>query len=177
MKKFFLLFAFLAAHSSFFVLKSSAQETNPDTVSVGIYVTSVHNVDFRQKEYSVNLWLWLKYKRPEFDFMKNLEIPMAKTFEKSYATIDTLEDGRIYILMKLQCVMKGTWKITYFPFDRQRLRFAIENSQYDSRELVFQPDTLGKHYGKYFLMGWEKDSFNIKSEIREYETSFGDPGL
>ncbi len=177
MKKTFSVFISFLVFSSFFVLNSFAKESGPDTVSVGIYVTSVHDVDFRQKEYSINLWLWLKYKRPEFDFMKNLEVPMAKTFEKSYATLDTLEDGRIYMLMKLQCVMKGTWKITYFPFDRQRLRFSIENSQYDASELTFVADTVGSHYGKYFLMGWEKDSFNIKTEIKEYATSFGDPGL
>ena len=145
--------------------KIFANNDQPDTVNVGIYVTSVHDVDFREKEFSINLWLWLKYKRPEFDFMKNLEVPMAKTFEKSYTIIDTLEDGRIYMLMKLQCIMKGTWKITDFPFDRQTLRFAIENSMFDATELVFSADTSGKHYGKYFLMAWEKDSFNIKTEI------------
>jgi hypothetical protein len=117
----------------------------------------------------------LKYKRPEFDFIKNLEVPMAKSFEKSYTTIDTLEDGRIYLLMKLQCEMKGTWRINNFPFDRQRLRFGIENSTYDSRELVFTADTLGEHFGKFFLMGWEKDSFNITTDNRRYETAFGDP--
>src|SRR6186713_2026067 len=119
-----------------------ADTLKPDTVNVGIYVTSVHDVDFREKEFSINLWLWLKYKRPEFDFMKNLEVPMAKTFEKSYTIIDTLEDGQIYMLMKLQCIMKGTWKITDFPFDRQTLRFAIENSMFDATELVFSADTL-----------------------------------
>jgi len=177
MKKRLILLAIVIENCLFFTSDTFAETTYPDTVNVGIYVTSVHDVDFRQKEYSINLWLWLKYKRPEFDFMKNLEVPMAKTFEKSYATVDTLEDGRIYMLMKLQCVMKGTWKINDFPFDRQRLRFAIENSMYDASEMVFSCDTVGNHYGKFFLMAWEKDSFNIRTEIKEYETAFGDPDL
>jgi hypothetical protein len=175
MKNIALLFTFLVAGCFFFVSRSSAKDASPDTVSVGIYITSIHDIDFRQKEYLMNLWLWLKYRRPEFDFMKNLEVPMAKSFEKSYSTLDTLEDGRLYMLMKLQCVMKGTWRVNDFPFDRQRLRFGIENSMFDARELIFTADTLGKHYGKYFLMGWEKDSFNITTNIREYETAFGDP--
>jgi hypothetical protein len=154
-----------------------AEEAHPDTVKVGIYVTSIHNIDFKEKQYDINMWLWLKYKRAEFDFEKNLEIPMAKTFEKSYTTVDTLEDGTIYMLMKLQCTMKGTWKINYFPFDQQKLRFAIENSQYDSKNLVFLKDTLGKHYGKYFLMQWEKDSFKISADKVIYETGFGDESL
>lgn len=123
---------------NFSSLLSKAEEiSTPDTVNVGLYITSIHDIDFRQKEYSVNLWgRWLKYKNRDFDFMKNLEVPMAKSVEKSYATVDTLEDGRIYLLMKLQCVMKGTWKINDFPFDRQKLRFAIENSMNHLKALV-----------------------------------------
>ncbi|MES2621113.1 MAG: hypothetical protein V4615_09690 [Bacteroidota bacterium] len=177
MKKALLVCIFFLTNSTIFISNSFAEDVPPDTVRVGLYVTSIHDINFREKEYSVNLWLWLKYKRPEFDFMKNLEVPMAKSFEKSYATIDTLDDGTIYMLMKLQCIMKGTWKINNFPFDRQTLRFAIENSMYDANELVFSTDTLGEHYGKYFLMAWVKDSFNIKTEIKEYQTSFGDPSL
>ena len=177
MKKTFFLFLFFIANSSFFISNAFARDGHPDTVTVGIYVTSIHDIDFKAKAYSVNLWLWLKYKRPEFDFIRNLEVPMAKTFEKSYATLDTLKDGTIYILMKLQCLMKGTWKIKNFPFDRQELRFAIENSVYDSKSLVFASDTIGQHYGDYFLTDWVKDSFNIKTEIKKYGTGFGDPAL
>jgi hypothetical protein len=177
MKRAFPVHIFFLLSMMFPALSSSAAETKPDTVQVGIYVTSVHNVDFRQKEYSINLWLWLKYKRPEFDFTKNLEVPMAKTFEKSYSTVDTLEDGTIYLLMKLQCVMKGTWQIQNYPFDKQKLRFSIENSNYDASQLVFVADTFGKHYGKYFLTEWQKDSFQIETQVKEYETGFGDPSL
>ncbi|HLP20540.1 MAG TPA: hypothetical protein VK174_09580 [Chitinophagales bacterium] len=175
MKK--LLFLLLVICTNAALSQDTTKVVAPDTVKVGIYITSVHDVDFRDKEYSVNLWLWLKYKRSEFDFMRNLEVPMAKSFQKSYATIDTLEDGTIYVLMKLECVMKGTWKISYFPFDQQRLRFSIENSMYDSSQLIFTADREGEHYGKWFLTEWEKDSFNIVTENKVYETGFGDPSL
>ncbi|HOZ80495.1 MAG TPA: hypothetical protein PLY34_21060, partial [Ferruginibacter sp.] len=38
-----------------------AQDTLQDTVSVGIYITSIHDIDFKQKEYTITFWLWLKY--------------------------------------------------------------------------------------------------------------------
>lgn len=154
------------------------EQVPPDTVSVGFYINSVHNIDFKNKEYTINLWLWLKYKNPDFDFSKYLEVPMAKEVDKSFYTVDTLEDGRIYMLMKLQCVMKDSWKIQSFPFDRQKLRFTIENSQYDSKYLVFREDTLGKHYSKWTLPDWTivADSFKITTGIKKYETGFGDPG-
>ena len=167
--------------TAFFMFKAvlAKEEHHPEKVTVGIYINSVHDIDFKDKQYSINLWLWLKYKNPEFDFSKYLEVPMAKSVDKSFYTVDTLDDGRIYMLMKLQCVMKDSWKIDNFPFDKQKLRFSIENSQFDSGDLVFEEDTVGRHYSKWTSSGWNiiPDSFKITTGVRKYETSFGDPAL
>lgn len=172
MTRHLLIFILVLCGSTF-----AAQDKKPDTVYTGIYITSIHDIDFKQKEYSVNFWLWLKYKNKDFDFLQNLEVPQAKTVSKSYSTLDTT-GSRIYILMKLQCVMKDSWKISRFPFDRQKLRLSLENSQFDSRSLIFAPDTLGKHYDPRFtLNGWTIDSFKVTTKTKVYETAFGDESL
>ena len=155
----------------------SAQDTKPDTVSIGIYITSIHDIDFKQKEYTANFWVWLKYKKREFDFYNNLEVPQAKTVTKSFVTVDSSEDG-IYMQMKLQCVMKDSWRIANFPYDRQSLRISIENSQFDSRYMIFVPDTVGQHFDQRFtLRGWSIDSCVISTGTKVYETGFGDEEL
>jgi len=176
MKKIFFLEILLVLVSCFITFSAAAQEEPRDTVSVGIYVTSIHDIDFKEKEYTISFWLWLKYKRREFDFAQNLEIPQAKSIVKSFPTTDS-SNGRINMLMKLQCVMKDSWRITRFPFDRQKLRLSIENSQFDTRSLVFIADTSGKHYGRFTINGWKIDSFNISVDKKLYETSFGDVSL
>lgn len=151
-----------------------AQDTVKDTVKVGIYITSIHNIDFKQKEYTTTFWLWLKYKNRDFDFSKYLEVPQAKTVDKSFYTVDS-SDGKITMMMKLQCVMKDSWRISNFPYDRQTLRLSIENSQYDSRYLIFIPDTVGQHFDNRFtLRGWSIDSCLISNGTHIYETAFGD---
>ncbi|HVX49955.1 MAG TPA: hypothetical protein VHB48_07350 [Chitinophagaceae bacterium] len=157
-------------------IAAGARQSNgaPDTVKTGIYVTSIHNINFKDQEYMVNFWVWFKYKNPDFDFLHNLEIPQAKSVSQSFSTIDST-GGRYYVLMKIQCVMKDSWRITNFPFDKQALRLSMENSQYDSHALVFVPDSLGEHYDKRFtLRGWNIDSFIASPGIRKYETAFGD---
>jgi len=159
-----------------FVNKLHAQQ-KPDTVKVGIYITSVHDIDFKQKEYAVTFWLWLKYKNKDFDFMQNLEVPQAKSVSRSFATIDS-SNNQVYLLMKMQCVMKDSWRIRNFPFDKQKLRLSLENSQFDSKSLVFVPDTLGKNYDPRFtLNGWTINNCVISIGIKKYETTFGDPTL
>jgi hypothetical protein len=163
---------FLGFLFSHFFFRMYAEDA-PDTVKVGIYINSIHDIDFRQKEYTTNLWLWLTYHKKEFDFSQYLEVPQAKTVTKSFFNTDTTR-GRIFMIMKLQCVMKDSWKISSFPFDRQRLRFAIENSQYDANDLVFVADTVGKHSGKYTINGWNIDSLTVSTGKKDYETAFGD---
>jgi hypothetical protein len=154
-----------------------AGEDDIDTVHAGIYITSIHDIDFKQKEYTINFWLWLKYKKIETDFLQNLEIPQAKTFVKSFSTIDT-SGGKVYVLMKLQCVMKDSWKINNFPFDKQKLRLSIENSQFDSHAMVFTVDTVGKHFDPRFaLNGWKISKFDMLVGTKAYETDFGDEGI
>lgn len=149
----------------------------PDTVYAGVYITSIHNINFKDKEYTADLWLWLKYKNRKFDFLQNLEVPQAKSVNQSFSTMDTSSE-QVYLLMKLQCVMKDTWKIENFPFDHQNLRFSIENSQFDSQALVFVADTVGNNFDKRFtLRGWRIDSMNITTGTKIYETGFGDPKI
>lgn len=156
---------------------SFAQKSTPDTVKTGIYVTSIHDINFKDKEYTINFWLWLKYKNKEFNFKENLEIPQAKTVDKSFSTIDTT-GNEVYLLMKLQCVMKDSWAIDNFPFDHQTLRLSIENSQFDSGSLVFKTDTMGKQFDPRFtLRGWKIDSLTIAAGTKNYETAFGDESI
>ncbi|MEO6838063.1 MAG: hypothetical protein ABI261_02640, partial [Ginsengibacter sp.] len=151
------------------------QNTVPDTVKAGIYIISIHDIDFKQKEFTITFWLWLKYKKKDLDFMQNMEVPQAKSVTRSFATIDS-SNNQIYLLMKMQCVMKDTWRIRNFPFDRQKLRLSIENSQFDINSLVFERDTLGKNYDPRFtLSGWKIDSCITSIGIKKYETAFGDP--
>jgi hypothetical protein len=150
-----------------------AQQDKIDTVHVGIYITSIHNIDFKQKEFTATFWLWLKYKNPKLDFVNNLEVPNAKTVEKTFSTIDT-SGGTIFQQMKLQCVLKESWKISNFPFDEQKLRIFLENSQFDADNMVFVEDTLGNHFdARFALRGWNIDSCIISSGKKTYQTAFG----
>ena len=160
-----------------FASNSFGQKVVSDTVKSGIYVTSIHDIDFKEKEYTIDFWLWLKYKNRDFDFVENLEIPQAKTVTKSFSTIDST-GNEVYLLMKIQCLMKDSWSIDNFPFDHQVLRLSIENSQFDSQSMIFVPDTLGKQYDPRFtLRGWNIDSLKVSTGTKVYETAFGDTAI
>ncbi len=80
--------------------------------------------------------------------------------------------------LKLKCVMKESWAIQHFPFDKQRMEILIENSKYDMESLVFVPDTNGKLYDpKMTIAGWNIDKTEVNVRTSQYETGFGDSSM
>ena len=158
---------------------SAQTKTTPDTVRIGSYVISLHDINFHDKEYVMRFWVWMSYKNPEFDFTKRVEVPGAKDMEVQDVMTNTDSvTGEIWVLMKLKCTMKQSWKVGDFPFDKQKLQVKIENSEFDTRSLVFVPDTTGAHYDPELTVdGWDIQHFNTVVQNSRYETDFGDKSL
>ena len=158
-------------------LTAAAQEnseTVPDTVKVGAYIISVHDINFHDKEYTVRFWLWFVYDNPDFDFSKQLDIPNAKEIEPPEIINDSI-DGKAWTIMKMKCTMKESWDVKDFPFDSQHLRVQIENTLFDNKHLVFVPDVQGSRFDeKEAIDGWSIANFGVFNKENDYETGFGD---
>lgn len=167
MKKFslslLLIISFIGVHAQ-----------SPDTVKVGAYVISVHDINFHEKEYTIRFWLWFLYKNKDFDFSKQLDIPNAKSIEPPEIIIDSI-GGKAWVMMKMKCTMKESWEVSDFPFDSQHLNVQIENTLFDKNTLVFSPDFPGSRFErKIAIDGWTIKNFTVSSDSSEYETGFGD---
>ncbi|HCZ37301.1 MAG TPA: hypothetical protein DHV26_15370 [Cytophagales bacterium] len=157
---------------SFLFTKAHAQ---PDTVTVGSYVISVHDINFRDKEYTMRFWLWFLYDNPDFDFSTQLDIPNAKSIDTPEITLDSV-GNKAWAIMKMKATMKESWKVADFPFDKQHLKVQIENALFDINSLVFKPDIKGSTYDKdEALDGWQITDFKVSAQLNDYETGFGDP--
>lgn len=151
------------------------QDDDPDTVRVGAYVISVHDINFHDKEYTVRFWLWFLYDNPEFDFTTQLDIPNAKTIDPPESIIDTV-DGKAWVMLKMKCVMKENWSVQDFPFDKQHLKVHIENSILDNTVLIFDPDHAGSKFDdEEAIDGWNILNFKVGVRNNNYSTGFGDP--
>lgn len=165
------LFFFLA----FLLISSASAQAQPDTVKVGAYVISVHDINFRDKEYTMRFWLWFVYNNPEFDFSKQLDIPNAKSIDPPEIITDSL-DGKAWAIMKMKSTMKESWNVRDFPFDQQHLKVQIENTLFDNNSLVFLPDVTGSRFDvKEAIDGWEVVDFHVSETTNDYQTGFGDP--
>lgn len=163
-----------AAPFLFLTIFARFGQAQPDTVDVGAYMMSVHDINFHDKEYTARFWLWFLYKNKGFDFVKQLDITNAKSIDQPQLLDDSLK-GRKYSMLKMKCTMKENWNVQDFPFDRQHLKIQIENSLYDRSSLVFRPDVKGSRFdADEALAGWDIRNFKVEAVDNIYETSFGD---
>ncbi len=146
----------------------------PDTVRVGAYIMSVHDINFHDKEYTARFWLWFVYKNSEFDFVKQLDITNAKSIDTPQLLEDSLGSKK-WVMLKMKSAMKENWNVQDFPFDRQHLRIQIENSLFDKNSLIFTPDLKGSKFDSdETLAGWSMKKFKVDTITNLYETGFGD---
>lgn len=157
--------------------KVYAQESGPDTVRIGCYIISLHNFNFREKEYTARFWLWMLYDSPDIEFHDDVEIPNAKTLNFD-AMVDDSTAGYKWIQLKITANMKQTWNVKDYPFDEQELHIIVENAKYDARTVVFVPDTVGQYFDPDFVVeGWRIKNFSVTTGVSHYSTGFGDASL
>lgn len=158
------------------LLAQDGKKPQPDTVTIGAYVISIHDIDFYNKEYTTRFWLWVRYNNNQkFNFPAQIDIPNAKDITRPEVISDTV-DNLVWQLLKMKCVMKENWKVTDFPFDKQKLTVHVENSIYDRNSLVFVADQAGSTYDRELALdGWRITDFRVNTHTSEYATVFGDP--
>ncbi len=174
MKKLLPFILMLSAHLVTRAQSADSVSHVPDTVKVGAYVISVHDINFHDKEYTIRFWLWFVYDNPDFDFSRQLDIPNAKSIEPPEIIMDSI-DGKAWAIMKMKCTMKERWDVKDFPFDKQHLKVQIENTLFDNRNLVFVPDVQGSRFDvQEAIDGWVIENFRVVQGNNDYETGFGD---
>jgi len=151
------------------------KKAKSDTVKVGAYIISIHDINFHEKEYTARFWLWFVYDNPKYDFAKQIDITNAKDIEISSTSIDTV-NGKFWAQMRVKCTMKENWRVHDFPFDTQHLRVVMEDEALDIDQLVFVADTASSRFDNVeALSGWKVDDFKVQTSIATYNTSFGNP--
>ena len=169
MKKIFFSILFLST-----ILLAQAQ---PDKVKVGVFVKSIYDVSMANGEFSTAFDLWFLHKKDSLEIEKNFEVANNKTFQIQSSSIEKV-NGWNWVSAKIVGKMQQDWVTHNFPFDKQVLLIKLENTLYDSRQVIFEPDIAGSKLDKNFsLTGWEIQKFEIKQNPSKYETNYGDPSL
>ncbi len=176
MKKLFFLILLLTGAWS----RSYAQTEEvvpPDTVKLGVFFTSVYDLNLAEKSFTADFWIWYNYTNDSINPLESVEISNAKEFE--FQSEDVEKIGNInWATHKCKATVKKEWNLQNFPFDKQELHVEIEDAIYDSEQLIYIADTANSKYDKNIRLDeWRIKKFKVEQMKKNYETTYGNPEL
>ncbi len=157
-----------------------AQDEAPiekDTVKLGIYFTSIYDLNLAEKSFTTDFWIWYNYTNDSINPLESVEISNAKEFE--FMSDDIEKVGNInWATHKCKATVKKEFNLKNFPFDKQEFHIEIEDAIYDSEQLIYIADIKNSKYDKNIKLDeWRIKSFKVEQLEKEYETTYGNPEL
>jgi hypothetical protein len=153
----------------------------PEKVVVGAFINRIQELDFRTQSYSVDLYVWFRWRNSDFDPSKSLEFmnrfaPFEHVRTQIYDKPLQLPDGSFYSIVRNQGRFSTRLGLERFPFDQQQLVIELEDSASGTGLLNFVPDdnpiTLSSSLA---VTGFRIGEPRLDIRANEYPTNFGNP--
>lgn len=173
----FLLFLIM-----FFMLAAPAR-AEPDKVYVGAYVNDIQQIDLHADSYRLDFYVWFRWKNPDIDPSHTAEFMNAFSPDEHVRTFlydkpQKMPDGSLYAVVREQGQFSAKFPLHQYPFDRQELVIAMEDTLHGEEELVYIPDNKSPApmalSARISMPGYDIGTPQLSVQAFPYPTNFGD---
>lgn len=159
----------------------SPPDPGPSRVTYGVYINNLENIDLASNSYSIDLYLWLRWKDPKIDPSTSIEVmntlsgDSAVDIQRLFEEPLTMPDGSRYMAFRMHGWFNSKMDLADYPFDIQTLVVELEDSKYDSKVIEYVPDTNTVTINpKVTLPGYIVGKPTASAGAHRYPTNFGD---
>ena len=160
-----------------------ASQPVPEKVLVGAYINDIHELDFRSHTYSVDLYVWFRWKNPRVNPAKSMEF--MNRFSPTEHQRDTLleapkamPDGTLYNIIREQGRFSSKLRLEKYPFDQQTLQVIFEDTVASIADQSYvAQDKPVEANPDLSLPGFKVGIPKLKVIDNHYPTNFGDISL
>jgi hypothetical protein len=155
----------------------------PEEVIVGAHINDIQEIDLQAHSYRLDFYIWFRWSDPSFDPSKTFEFmnafdPADHVRTPLYDAPQEMPDGSLYMVVREQGKFSAKFPLQKYPFDRQQLAVAMEDTVNPAAGLVYVPD-LKAGAPVSLSEGIKLPGFNIglpklTVEAVPYKTNFGD---
>ncbi len=162
------------------ILPSSFSEQSnnkPTEVYVGIYLNQIYALSLKENQFSVDFYIWFRWKDKEINPLESFELANGKIDTKENAGEAIIKDFR-YGSCRIHATIFQFWDISDFPLDDHSLRIEIEDSMNDVSYLIYIPDKENCSYSQDLkIPGWNAADIEANTINHTYKTNWGDLSL
>lgn len=150
--------------------------SKPRKVIMGIFPTSIHELNYADESYKISFYLWAITDDPNYDPRKSLELTNAYDYEYKNYTKNKRKDGKYLHVMHFYSTIYHNWQVQNFPFDKQVLIVRVEDAD-NIDDIVFIADSKESAISDQLtLEDWEILGLDVKTKIHAYNSSLGSYG-
>jgi hypothetical protein len=149
----------------------------PETASIGIYIGSIHNLDFTIGKFTADIWIWSV--SGDHDDQSPLETAYIVN-EAGKSAVDSIrtvrKNGKRWDQRRIRADLWANWQVGRFPFDTQTLTVELEEAFLSTDKLVYAADLKNSGLDdSVSIPGWQITGWEVRAEDASYESNFGDP--
>ena len=159
----------------------TAASPGPAQVIVGAYVNDIQELDFKANNYTVDLYVWFRWKDKQIDPSKTMEFMNryasdGNTRDLLYDEPKPMPDGSLYSIIRYQGHFSTKFRLDDYPFDTQSLVVMMEDTIAAADAQVYVPDENGgvTINPDITLPGFTVGKPVMRIASRPYPTNFGD---
>jgi hypothetical protein len=147
----------------------------PEQARIGIYLSAVHDLDFTVGKFSADFWLWSTVDSDRFSPVESAYI--VNEADKAPEPTQTIRSAdRCWDQRRIRADLWADWNVARFPFDRQVLTIAIEESLTPADALAYVADTANSGIDPTMTIpSWRIVGWDIAAEEHQDATNFGNP--
>lgn len=142
-----LLLLFITPSIANSTTQSLTNTVKPNQVKLGVYILSIHDINFAANTFAADFWIWANYENSALKPIETMELINAKSHTEML-TLTQNTGTTIWSQKKVQGIFRYHWNMTNFPFDRHKIQIIIEDSLSDTNQLKYVVDTENSKYDK-----------------------------
>ena len=156
------------------VLSKESRHQEPAKVTVGIYIMDVYDLDIKKGIYTVDFYIWFKWKGDVNP--RNFEIMNGHLAYKAKQDNFTTYGDYHHVSYRCRANLHSRFDLSAYPWDKQIISIQVEDEDDDIKRLLYVPDTdNSKIYSGLTIHDWAISAVKVYVADNMYETNFGKP--
>lgn len=149
----------------------------PIPVTIGVYVVQITGVDLKNSAFTMDFYLWFRWKGDTIKPQDTWEIANGRVLSKSAVSFKKLGDEN-YAFLRVNAQISHLWDLHDYPLDRQLMKLSIEDSENESQKLIYVADGRNSALNPGIrVAGWQIGDSTASVQTTTYDTNYGDTSL
>ena len=156
---------------------ATAQLNLKKNVTIGVYLSSLYELDMNAGSYSADFWIWSESQIKDKFSLNTVELGLLHgkfPVDISLKYQENLDNSISFENRKIRGTFLHDFNLNLFPFDKQFLRFSVEGTD-STDEMNFFPSTNSGFNNLIEVPGWRIASFKLINTEINHGTNFGYP--